>query len=238
MRVLLVEDEAGLRMTIAANLELEGIEVVEAENGQQALELAAAQKFDIVLSDVRMPGMSGVAMFEKLKAVAPDLPVVLMTAFALEEHIQQAIQGGVYTVLSKPFAIAHAVKTLERASRHPVVLVVDGAEEAASTTAALSTAGLRSCAVSDLDSAVRAVQDGNIDVCILDLAAPGLDGPAIVERVLATDPTIAIVAMSRSIDPKALAAVADAVHVFLRKPTGARELVETIAKARREVVAG
>ena len=79
VRILLVDDEESLRLTTGANLELEGFEIVEAANAEQALELARTQAFDIVLSDIRMPGLSGVDLHERLREIVPDVPVLLMS---------------------------------------------------------------------------------------------------------------------------------------------------------------
>src|SRR5512140_1747134 len=105
VRVLIVDDESSLLMTLAANLELEGFDVVEASTPQRALELVRSQHFDLVLSDIRMPGMSGVDLFHAIRATHPQMPVILMTAFALEAMVRDAIEHGVYTVLAKPFEI-------------------------------------------------------------------------------------------------------------------------------------
>jgi CheY-like chemotaxis protein len=126
MRILVVDDEPGLLMTLAANLELEGFEVVAAESGARALDLFEQGAFDLVLSDIRMPGMNGVDLFRTLRSKQHGVPVVLMTAFALEGLVQEAIREGAFTVLPKPFDLDHVVGALTRAAKSPVVLLVDG----------------------------------------------------------------------------------------------------------------
>jgi DNA-binding NtrC family response regulator len=102
MRILVVEDEESLRITLAANLELEGYEVVEAQNGKEAIELLGQQKFDLVLSDIRMPKATGVDVLLYAKQHHPGLPVVLMTAYAMEDQVRKAVSEGVFAVLKKP----------------------------------------------------------------------------------------------------------------------------------------
>src|SRR4051794_17384025 len=102
-RVLLVDDELNMRITLAALLEMEGFEVVEAENGEEALRLVAEQSFDCVLTDVRMPGISGVELSQKIKELHPGKPVMLMTAYNHDGSVAQAIEEGVFAVLTKPF---------------------------------------------------------------------------------------------------------------------------------------
>ena len=65
-KILLVDDERALRVTLAANLELDGMEVVEAESGERALELLRSAPFDLMLSDIRMGGMSGAELFRQV----------------------------------------------------------------------------------------------------------------------------------------------------------------------------
>ena len=117
-RILLVDDEDSLRITLAANLELEGYEVSEAASGEEALELAEQKPFDIVLSDIRMPGMNGVELFRALKVKMPSVPCVLMSAFSLEELVSSALAEGVFTLLPKPFDIQAALTILTKADRY------------------------------------------------------------------------------------------------------------------------
>ena len=115
MRILVVEDEESLRITLAANLELEGYEVVEASNGKEAIELLDGGKFDLVLSDIRMPKATGVDVLLHVKEHHPGLPVVLMTAYAMEDQVRTAMSEGVFAVLKKPFDFSAAAAAIVRA---------------------------------------------------------------------------------------------------------------------------
>src|SRR5215471_5132373 len=99
MRILLVDDEQSLLLTLAANLELDGFDVTTAESGEHALKLFEREAFDLVLSDITMPGMSGIDLFRRVRSQRPECPVVLMTAFALEGMVRDAICEGVFTIL-------------------------------------------------------------------------------------------------------------------------------------------
>src|SRR4051812_36265517 len=115
IRLLLVDDEESLRITLAANLEMSGFEIIEAENGQRALEIVKEREVDLVLTDIRMPGLNGIQLFSAIKQVRPDMPVILMTAFAVEGHVQGAVLQGAFTVLPKPFDVDDMAKILLRA---------------------------------------------------------------------------------------------------------------------------
>jgi len=234
-RVLLVDDEEGLRITLAANLELEGFEVLEAGSGEQALALAAAgERLDIVLTDIRMPGINGVELFRRLKQMRPDLPVVLMTAFAMEELVEDALQNGAFTLVPKPFDLGHVSEVLQRATRRPVVLVVDDHAPAAETTAAaLIAAGVPATAEVDPARALEAFRTGAADVCVVDLIMPGISGAELVERMKQIDPTAAMIAVSGHDVPDMVRRVAaGGAFRFMQKPFDVRQLIQSVASAR------
>jgi CheY-like chemotaxis protein len=233
-KVLVVDDEAGLRETLAANLELEGFEVKEADSAEKALELCAAQRFDLVITDIRMPGMNGVELFRALRKQGAMMPVVLMTGFAMEELVQSALEEGAFTVLPKPFDVGHALKTVANAARLPVVLVVDDVKPVADTTAAaLEACGVRAKAVHSGEEAIGALAQGGIDLCVLDLVMPGMSGPELAARLRQTAPPISLIAVSGENVPELIRQVAAVgIHTFIRKPVGVRDLLRSIAAAR------
>jgi DNA-binding NtrC family response regulator len=238
--ILLVDDETPLRVTLAANLELEGFEVSEASNGTQALALASSRHFDLVLSDIRMPGMSGVELFRALRAQGQEMPVVLMTAFAREELVDRALEEGAFAVLSKPFDVPLALNALKSAARRPDVLVVDDSEFMAELISeALEQAGLDARPAQHCEEALEIVRRGESDVCVVDLVMPEMTGAQLAQRARALDPTLAIIAVSGHDVPELLRQVATVgVHAFLRKPFAMRDLVRAIARARAERALG
>lgn len=166
-RLLLVDDDEDVRWTLAANLQLDGFTVIEADSGERALELVASEPFDLVFSDVRMRGMNGVDMFLHIKKQASGLPVVLTTAFSSEELVRSALMAGVFTVLPKPCDVAHTVRTLRRAASKPSVMVVDEVAERAKSLASLvSDLGVRAHAATDLGHAEAVLRAGGVDVIV------------------------------------------------------------------------
>jgi two-component system, NtrC family, response regulator HydG len=233
-RVLVVDDEPGMRTTLAANLELGGYEVVEAESGPRALELVKERPFHAVITDMRMPGMNGLDTFRAIRKIHPDMPVVLMTGFAMERLLEEGINEGAYAVLRKPFSMQVAAKVIARAVRSQLILVVDDAPAAADTlAAALESAGLSAVSVHDGDAAARAVRYGHVDVCVLDLIMPGKDGLATCGEILAADPEVIIIAMTGQAVERLITAVLDkGCFACLRKPFSVPDLVHAIARAR------
>lgn len=119
-KVLIIDDEESLRIACEQTLELEGFSVSTAESGLAGIELARRESFHVVLLDLRMPGMSGMEVLQKLRQESPDAMVVLITAYATIESAVKAIKQGAYDYLPKPFtpeALTSLVKKAAGAAR-------------------------------------------------------------------------------------------------------------------------
>jgi two-component system response regulator FlrC len=101
-RILVVDDEQGIRDVVRDILEAGGYEVVPAPSAEDALRILEEQTFAIVLSDVKMPGMSGIELLSAIKKRRPDLPVILLTAFGTIPQAVEAIREGALDFLEKP----------------------------------------------------------------------------------------------------------------------------------------
>ena len=118
MRVVLVDDHALFRDGLAALLDAWGHEVVgQATNGEEALALAGSVKPDLVLMDVLMPGISGVETTERLKALHPEIAVVMLTVSEDEDDLFRAIRAGAQGYLLKNLESAHFRAMLEAVKR-------------------------------------------------------------------------------------------------------------------------
>ncbi len=101
--ILLVDDEAMVRDSLSEWLQMEEYQVQTAANGEEALQLCKARSYDIGVFDVRMPGMDGITLLGKVREICPDMPVVIMTAYATIESAVECIQKGAYDYVIKPF---------------------------------------------------------------------------------------------------------------------------------------
>lgn len=114
-KILLVDDDDALRGAVAQGLELRGFEVAAFDNAPSALK-ALSREFDgAVVSDVRMPGMDGLALFERVRAIDPDIPVLLITGHGDVAMAVAALQDGAYDFVSKPFPMERLTAALARA---------------------------------------------------------------------------------------------------------------------------
>jgi DNA-binding NtrC family response regulator len=232
-KILVVDDESSLLLTLVANLELEGFDVVEADSGEKALALMEGQKFDLVLSDIRMPGMNGVELFRRVRQKDPEMPVLLMTAFAFEGLVEEALTEGAFGVINKPFGIDHLVQALTIAAARPLVLVVDDERPVAdSTAAALQACGIRAASAGSGQEALETVRKGEADICVVDMVMPGMDGVQVIQQIRALDPKVACIAVSGHDVPALFHRAASMVFTFFKKPLSPQELARSIARAR------
>ena len=122
-RILVVDDEAILRDAIAEALRRAGHAVESFDSGRPALDRFAAESFDLLISDLRMPGMDGMAVLEEAGRLAPDVPVVLITAHGTVEGAVGAMKKGAYDYIIKPFRLDELELLVARALGHRTLSV-------------------------------------------------------------------------------------------------------------------
>lgn len=113
--ILIVDDELSMREFLRILLEKEGHLVVTAANGLLALEQTEKQAFDLVVTDIRMPGMTGLELLAHLKQHQPDMAVIMITAFASPDDAVAAMKNGAFDYITKPFNVDE-IKTVVRSS--------------------------------------------------------------------------------------------------------------------------
>ena len=120
-RVLLVDDEALFRSAHDRLLRMNGFDVLAADSGPAALSLFASHRGEIewVLTDIRMPGMAGTTLFERLRSEDPNLKIIVMTGFAADDVVDRVRAQGAYAVLTKPFDADELIGLLRGLLRPP-----------------------------------------------------------------------------------------------------------------------
>jgi DNA-binding NtrC family response regulator len=115
--ILIVDDDVQMTVMLKKVLEKEGYDVETALNGQDALAKSAAGDLDLIISDIRMPGMDGLEFLERIKGNHQDVPVVLMTAFGSIEAAVESMKKGAYHYIAKPFKTEQLLSVVEAALR-------------------------------------------------------------------------------------------------------------------------
>ncbi|MDP3279115.1 MAG: sigma-54 dependent transcriptional regulator [Deltaproteobacteria bacterium] len=120
-RVLLVDDEENLRLALRTYLRKQGYDVVAVGNVDEALSQCAEEAFDFVVTDVRMPGKTGLELLSILREQHPATTVIVMSAYGSIEHALEAIRAGAYDYVSKPFKPEELAFVLRKAEEREVL---------------------------------------------------------------------------------------------------------------------
>jgi CheY-like chemotaxis protein len=231
-RIFIVDDDIDHAESLADMLEMRGHEVELAESGEEALARFAETDFDLVLMDVKLPGMNGVETFFAFRRLRPEAHVLMMTGFGVEQLIAQAIENGALGVLHKPFSAADLLEAIENVKPRGLVLVADDdVTFAQSLTTILSAAGYRVEVASTGQEAFEKSASRAIDCMILDMRMPVLSGLEVYLRLQEEGrhiPTILVTGFAADQDTQNLSLMTQGLLV---KPFDPSALLRAIAGA-------
>lgn len=114
-KILVIDDEQGLRDMLSFELGQQGYEVVTASNGKEGIKKAKEEKFDLVISDIKMPGMDGITVLEEIKKIDPQMEVIMATGYGTMETAIESLRKGAYDYINKPYNIDELLVILKKA---------------------------------------------------------------------------------------------------------------------------
>src|SRR3954466_1854114 len=117
-RILVADDQDMMRDSLAATLARDGHDVVAATDGPIAVTKLSGGRFDLLITDLKMPKMTGIELLAEAKKIRPEMPVVLMTAFATVQTAVEAMKLGAYDYIQKPFDGEEIKHLVERTLEH------------------------------------------------------------------------------------------------------------------------
>ncbi len=169
---LIVDDNRAMAENLVEIIQDAGDSAVLVESGEEALKLARTRHFDALVTDMRMPEMSGADLIRRLSEVDPALPVIVITAFTSDEHLSLARRFGLIAILPKPVPIGRLLELARTARRGGVVAIVEDDEALADNLSeALSAEGFATVLASSLGAAEHI--GGAPFAAIVDLRLPG-----------------------------------------------------------------
>ncbi len=116
-RILVIDDELFVRELLLEFLSTEGYEVSLADSGEKAVELMQTQPADLMLVDLKMPGIDGIETLKQIKKIAPDTLAIIMTGYPTIESSIEALRQGAYDYVVKPFKLNDLKSSIEKALR-------------------------------------------------------------------------------------------------------------------------
>jgi CheY-like chemotaxis protein len=233
-KVLVVDDDPNLTDLLVDTLEVIGYEAVPAGSAQQALSLLGEQQFNLVITDISMPGMSGIELLQEVKRLEADLPVMLITGVGSDELEEEAYQYGADGFLSKPFRIgkieAEIGKLLKGLHRRRVLLVDDHQEFLSSSKERLEATNNIVTAVDNYQDAVNALENYAFDLVITDLRLPDGDGIELYRMIKRSYQDLPVILVTAYLTPDVLHRIKESgITRFMSKPVDFDTLAETFS---------
>ncbi len=243
LKILVVDDNEEFCRNVTDILELKGYEVVSTYDGFKGLEAVKENGFDLVLMDVKMPAMNGVETYKKVKEIVPATPVIMVTAFAVEDLLREALTQGAYGSLKKPIDFDQLLELITQATgKGALILIADDDENlCANMQEVLSDKGFRVSVAYDGSTAVDEAEKNNFDIILLDMKLPVLNGLETYLAIREFRPTvvaIVIIGYRQGTSELVQRAMQESVYTCLEKPIDMDKLVSLLAQIKAQKNSG
>ncbi len=242
LRILVVDDSAVVRSVLSKELLRSGVEVTQAENGQQAYDIALCKEFDLIITDVEMPQMDGIELCRKLKSnpKTQQTPIVILSSLDREDDIKRGYKAGASTYITKTQAKESLIETIENVlqkttfQRGRMILVVDDSSTVRRLVEkGLAEVGFKVVKAENGRAALEILRHEKPDLILSDIDMPEMNGEAFCQAVHA-DPVLAsipFVVMSANNDRPIMRHMLQlGADAYLVKPFNIDQLVITVEK--------
>jgi DNA-binding NtrC family response regulator len=234
-KILIVDDEIDLGYLLGTILKLEGYQIASVFDGYQAIEEAKKTHYDLVLMDIRLPGMNGVETFIQIKKIDPDVRVVMMTGFSVEDLIEVAIKEGAYACIHKPFDLQKVIGLIKKiiAENKKVILIANGdSKTREDVNAALIEKGYLTCTAISSEEAIAKLKENCYHCILINLELPGMNGLRILDEVRKLYPDVVVIVMSNCDLPEIIRQAKElSVYGCIKKPINVDELTRLLKEA-------
>lgn len=231
-RVLVVDDDRQMVRTLTDIVRLQGWNPDGAYSGEEAVEAVRNHEYQAVLMDVRMTGINGVDAFKAMKALRPEIKVILMTAYTAADIIADAEQAGALKVLSKPVVLSGLLEMLERTGDDlkPVLIVADDAPFLAKLRDMLTERGYLTMIAENLNDALVTIEEKSPAAVVLDLRVDGINPEDSVVAIRRVSPAVALILCNgrtcKTDQPELIEG--RLIHASLHKPFPPARLIEIL----------
>lgn len=228
-----MDDNRSLVEALGDVFETRGYAVDIAFDGEQAVERVRNGAYDCILMDIRMPRMNGVDAFKQIKKLSPSTPVILMTAYSVQDLIDEALAEGVFAIIQKPVAIDRIFAMLEELRGKSSVLIVDRQTDL-KLVDTLTEKGYRVAVANNAVDAIERVSGQLFDVVFLNAEIGGLHSEETFILMKECNPKCIIVLMSS----QPIQSESPLIYTSLQKPFKIKQVVELMDRIRAQVESG
>jgi two-component system response regulator HydG len=235
LHILVVDDDHSMAKTLCDIFKIKGYEAEAVHSGHAALEKVTHEAFDCVLSDIKMPKVDGVALYRAIRAIHPDLPVVLMTAYSADNLVKQGLQEGIIAVLSKPLDIGILLAFfVSLCKEHSIAIVDDDPQFCRTLAGILGAQGFVTTVINDPHAVMDKLADEQ--VLLLDMKLNDVGGLEVLYRIREQHPHLPVILVTGYRREMAWAideALQLGAYTCLYKPLDIEEMLEILIQIRR-----
>ena len=235
--ILIVDDNLSQSKTMAFILERKGYDVTTAGDGLEAISLVEKSPFDIIFMDIKMPIMNGVQAYKRIKKIRPGTKVMMMTAYAVEDLVQEALQEGAYGIIYKPLDIDKIIGIINKAvedKQGALILVVDDDPSTCVTLKnILVKKNYKVGTANSGEEAIAAAKEKIFDIIFIDMKLPALNGLETYLAIKKTNPAAVAVMMTayrQEMSDLVEQAIRNNAYTCLYKPFNMSEMLDLIAE--------
>jgi len=255
IKLLMVDDEKEFLASSTPALGRRGIDVMTAFDGTTALNLIQEHEFDVIVLDIKMPGIGGIEVFHQMHKLQPDLPIILLTGHGSVPQAFETSKEGVFDYLAKPCEMDALAKVIQEAAVQArnqtdtvgsidithksgaiiqVLIVDDEVELLKSLKNVLQRREMVVSTAQNGEEALELMKESSVEVVVLDVKMPGMDGIEVLQRIQRDFPNIEVVLLTGhpTVDT-AITGMKQGAFDYVVKPPDVDDLAETIRKAYR-----
>jgi two-component system response regulator HydG len=233
--ILIVDDNTSLCRTMSFVLGRQGYAVNTAKDGLEAIERVKEQPFDMIFMDIKMPLIDGVETYRRIKKIRPEAVVMMMTAYAVEDLVQQALEEGAYGIVYKPLDIEKVVAIIEEAAEvkeGALVMVVDDDPGTCITLRnILIKKGYEVGVAHTGEEAVAMATERAYDIIFIDMKLPTINGLETYLALRQINPEVVAIVMTahrQEMSDLVEEALHSSAYTCLYKPLEMAELVRLV----------
>lgn len=233
-RLLIVDDEVDACRNLSDILSDMGYQVDIAHDGPGALELVRKNAYDVALLDLKMPGMDGVELYKRIKALSAGTVAIVITAFAAGKTAQAALDAGAAEIMAKPVDLKRLLNSVEEALGQPQIMVIDDDFELCeSLWEILRERHYRVCIAHDVPDAEAKLKQRDFQVILIDMKLPSGSGADIfhlVRKSHAEVRTVLITGFRTDTEGQIAAVMAEGADAVAYKPFDVDLLLTTLSR--------
>ena len=233
--ILIVDDDISMCSTMSLILKRKGYAVSTANDGLEAIEKVGESPFDIIFMDIKMPVMDGVEAYKRIKKIRPEAVVIMMTAYAVEDLVEEALKEGAYGIVYKPLDIEKVVALIKEgmdARKGALILVVDDDEGTCITLRNILVKNGNEVGTAYTgDEAIAMAEKKTYDIIFIDMKLPTINGLETYLAIKKLNPEVSAIMMTayrQEMAELAEGALRNSAYTCLYKPLDMEEVLRLV----------